>query len=131
MENKKKIYIKSICILFSFLLSTNSFATTVSDIDGSAFITKAELDSLKNSFQAQIDSYNNNVDSKIDNAIAGYLAGIKISKTSTGENYISRLGDVRFYSQSKTLNATSVDDIRYGYMVRAFGSISPIDVSQL
>ena len=121
----------ALCLIFAFLLSIESFAAVVSDNDGSAFITKAEFDSLKNNFQAQLDSFNNNIDSKIDNAIAGYLAGIKVEKTSSGENYISRLGGVRFYSQTKTLNTTSVDNIRYGYMVRAFGSLSPINVSQL
>ena len=53
----------------------------VSDNDGSAFITKAEFDSLKNNFQSQLDSYNSNIDNKIDAAIASYLAGIKVQKT--------------------------------------------------
>ena len=52
----------------------------VSDNDGSAFITKAEFDSLKNNFQSQIDQYNTSIDSKIDGAIASYLAGVKVSK---------------------------------------------------
>jgi hypothetical protein len=55
----------------------------VSDNDGSAFITKAEFDSLKNNFQSQIDQYNTNIDSKIDNAIASYLSGIKVTLTET------------------------------------------------
>ena len=55
----------------------------VSDNDGSAFITKAEFDSLKNNFQNQIDQYNTSIDSKIDGAIASYLAGIKVSKETT------------------------------------------------
>ena len=61
------------------LLNIESFAAVVSDNDGSAFITKAEFDSLKNDFQAQIDNYNTSIDSKIDGAIAAYLSGIKIS----------------------------------------------------
>ena len=56
----------------------NSFGAVVSDNDGSAFITKAEFDSLKNDFQSQIDQYNTSIDSKIDGAIASYLAGINI-----------------------------------------------------
>ena len=74
---------KALCLIFAFLLSINSFAAVVSDNDGSAFITKAEFDSLKNDFQSQLDSYNNSIDNKIDNAIASYLAGTKIEQTST------------------------------------------------
>lgn len=65
------------------LISIDRFAAVVSDNDGSAFITKAEFDSLKNNFQAQIDSYNTSIDSKIDGAIAAYLAGIRLSKKRT------------------------------------------------
>ena len=61
------------------LISIESFGAVVSDNDGSAFITKAEFDSLKNNFQAQIDNYNTSIDAKIDGAIAAYLAGIKTS----------------------------------------------------
>ena len=65
------------------LLSIESFGAIVSDNDGSAFITKAEFDSLKNDFQAQIDSYNTSIDNKIDGAIAAYLAGLKIESKSS------------------------------------------------
>ena len=61
-------------------MSIESFGAVVSDNDGSAFITKAEFDSLKNDFQSQIDQYNTSIDSKIDGAIASYLAGIKVEK---------------------------------------------------
>ena len=54
----------------------------VSDNDGSAFITKAEYDSLKNDFQAQINAYNTSIDAKIDNAIASYLAGVTVEAES-------------------------------------------------
>ena len=67
-------------LLLVLLLSIESFAAVVSDNDGSAFITKAEFDSLKNDFQAQIDNYNTSIDSKIDGAIAAYLAGITVQK---------------------------------------------------
>ena len=62
------------------LISIESFGAVVSDNDGSAFITKAEFDSLKNDFQAQINAYNTNIDSKIDEAISSYLSGIKVAK---------------------------------------------------
>ncbi len=72
--------IKRVLALFLvLLLSIENFAAVVSDNDGSAFITKAEFDSLKNSFQSQIDQYNTSIDSKIDGAIAAYLAGIRLT----------------------------------------------------
>ena len=82
-EKHKKIGKKALCLIFAFLFSINSFAAVVSDNDGSAFITKAEFDSLKNNFQSQIDSYNTNIDNKIDAAISAYLAGIKVERTTT------------------------------------------------
>ncbi len=74
---------KALCLIFAFLFSINSFAAVVSDNDGSAFITKAEFDSLKNNFQTQLDAYNSSIDNKIDNAIASYLAGITKEAVST------------------------------------------------
>ena len=73
----KKIFI----LIIYLLLTTYNYAAVVSDNDGSAFITKAEFDSLKNNFQSQIDQYNTSIDSKIDSAISQYLAGIKTEKT--------------------------------------------------
>ena len=78
--NRLKKFSKKIAVLLIVALSCNSFAAAVSDNDGSAFITKAEFDSLKNDFQSQIDNYNVNIDNKIDEAIASYLSGLKISK---------------------------------------------------
>ena len=63
------------------IFSIESFGAVVSDNDGSAFITKAEFDSLKNDFQNQIDQYNTSIDSKIDGAIAAYLSGINLANT--------------------------------------------------
>ena len=71
---------KGIIALNCVLICTLSFGAVVSDNDGSAFITKPEFDSLKNSFQAQLDLYNTSIDSKIDTAISLYLAGIKTTK---------------------------------------------------
>lgn len=56
-------------------------AAVVTDNDGRAFISKAEFDSLKNSFQAQLNSYNKGIDNKIAAAITLYLSGLKIQKT--------------------------------------------------
>ena len=71
-----------VALLLVLLLSIESFAAVVSDNDGSAFITKAEFDSLKNDFQSQVDQYNSSIDNKIDGAIASYLAGINMQKLS-------------------------------------------------
>ena len=68
-------------IFFVLILCLNCNAAAVSDNDGSAFITKAEFDSLKNSFQAQINTYNSSIDNKIDNAISSYVSGIKKDRT--------------------------------------------------
>ena len=83
IKNKRKVGKKALCLVFAFLLSINSFAAVVSDNDGSAFITKAEFDSLKNNFQSQLDAYNTSIDSKIDSAIASYLAGVDVGKSRT------------------------------------------------
>lgn len=72
------MYKRIILVLLIIICTMNNriFAAVVSDNDGSAFITKAEYDSLKNSFQAQLNSYNSSIDAKIDEAIASYLAGV-------------------------------------------------------
>ena len=76
------------------LLSIETFAAVVSDNDGSAFITKAEFDSLKNDFQSQIDQYNTSIDAKIDGAIAAYLAGIKMTKKTDVPLVVSNYDEI-------------------------------------
>ena len=88
MKKLIKILKKGIALILVIILSFNSFSAVVGDNDGSAFITKAEFDSLKSTFQAQIDQYNTSIDSKIDGAIAGYLAGIRLSKSEVLESLI-------------------------------------------
>ena len=105
---------KALCLIFAFLLSIESFGAVVSDNDGSAFVTKAEFEALKNNFAAQIDNYNTSIDSKIDGSIASYLAGIKLSKAP--ENYFIRikkaLGEVRFKNSVKsTSNVIATNEI--------------------
>ena len=83
----------------------------VSDNDGSAFITKAEFDSLKNNFQSQIDQYNTSIDSKIDGAIASYLAGIRTSKETSLNNLVENYKELYwlhdFSLVAKTQNFTN------------------------
>ena len=68
----------------------------MSDNDGSAFITKAEFDSLKNNFQSQIDQYNTSIDSKIDGAIASYLSGINIEKETIINDAVSNYDEMKW-----------------------------------
>ena len=74
--------------LIILLLCFNNFAAIVSDNDGSAFVTKAEFEALKENFAEQIDSYETSIDSKIDGAIAAYLDGLRFKKTIKVPNYI-------------------------------------------
>ena len=115
IKYKTKIWKKAISLIFVFLLSINSFAAAVSDNDGSAFITKAEFDSLKNNFQAQIDNYNSNIDNKIDGAIAAYLAGVKVETTEELESYLNKINNLAedFYLDS------SGNKVKYGYRCMA------------
>ena len=83
MSKGRRLIKRMTSLFLVLLLSIESFGAVVSDNDGSAFITKAEFDSLKNDFQAQIDNYNTSIDAKIDGAIAAYLAGIRTSQNVT------------------------------------------------
>ncbi|MBP3201158.1 MAG: hypothetical protein J6M39_05885 [Lachnospiraceae bacterium] len=89
MRKSTRIVKRLLALFLVVLMSINSFGAVVSDNDGSAFITKAEFDSLKNNFQAQIDQYNTSIDSKIDGAIASYLAGINVAKKTTKKIVLS------------------------------------------
>ena len=95
----KIIRIKGLLALFlvtAFCMTT--MGAVVSDNDGSAFITKAEFDSLKNNFQSQIDEYNTSIDSKIDGAIASYLAGLQATKVLEEKIVTSELFNIGFYT---------------------------------
>lgn len=104
-NQRKKVFIVILTIL---LMQSFGFAAAVSDNDGSAFITKAEFDSLKNNFQSQIDTYNTNIDNKIDTAIASYLAGISVSQDPSNmfDTVKAALGEVCFLNSVKTTNST-------------------------
>ena len=67
---------KLLALFLVVLMSIESIGAVVSDNDGPAFVTKAEFEALKKSFDEQIDNYNKSIDTKIDGAIAAYLAGI-------------------------------------------------------
>ena len=75
----------------------------VRDTDGSAFITKAEFDALKNSFQKQVDNYNTSIDAKIDGSIASYLAGVQISARETINTVAPKDTNIRMLKNSDEL----------------------------
>ena len=80
MVKEKMVFKKSFVILLIMILSFNSFAAIVSDHDGSAFVTKAEFETMKKDFKNQVKNYNDSIDSKIDGAIAAYLSGLQFAK---------------------------------------------------
>ena len=88
-----------ICLLL--IICMNSFAAVVSDNDGTAFITKAEFDSLKNSFQTELDEYNSRIDNKMDDAISGYLSGVKASKLTEIKPIVSNYADIMWQPNYK------------------------------
>ena len=100
MRKSTRIVKRTLALFLVVLMSINSFGAVVSDNDGSAFITKAEFDSLKNNFQSQIDQYNTSIDSKIDGAIASYLAGINLAKQQTKSIIYNDWTDVSMISGS-------------------------------
>ena len=107
---KRKYYnfYKVFIFLLVLLLNMNSIGAVVSDNDGSAFISKAEFDSLKTNFQSELDKKNSSISDKIDNAISSYLAGITFSQTPTDvfTRVKSALGEVRFLNSIKTTTST-------------------------
>ena len=122
---------KPLILLFVFLIGASNFAAVVSDNDGSAFVTKAEFDSLKANFKSQINKYNESIDKKIDGAIASYLSGVKLTHTYQATNYIAKMNIVRFYTITKTLNTSELTDIRRRWLVRAFGCASPVSTDHM
>lgn len=100
MGKNIRILKKLMSLFVIFTLSINVCAATVSDNDGSAFITKAEYDSLKNNFQTQLNNYYSNIDAKIDEAISNYLTGLIITTKYDLQSNINNLKDnLRIFSR--------------------------------
>lgn len=113
-----KIIIKKIfsLILLLIILSNVVLASAVSDNDGAAFITKAEFDSLKNTFQARLNEYNSGIDNKIESAISAYISGAKEEKTSNLTSILNKINQK--FVDSKTLNwPKSQLDMYYKYFI--------------
>lgn len=89
-----KLLKKIISLTLVLLFCAEGFAAVISENDGSAFVTKAEFDSLKNGFQSQLNKYNTTIDAKIDEAIASYISGIKVERTISDSIINSKWQDV-------------------------------------
>lgn len=76
-KNLKMLLIIALFFIYSAILN---YAAIISDNDGSAFVTKAEFEGLKKSFDEQINNYNLSIDRKIDGSIASYIAGLNLRK---------------------------------------------------
>ena len=114
MRKSTKIFKKYIASFLIVLMSIESLGAIVSDNDGSAFVTKAEFETLKSNFSKQIDDYNTSIDSKIDGAIASYLSGINVLKMENITPFLS--GPVYAFEASNTATGR----IRYVYNPPAF-----------
>lgn len=126
---KKKLVKIILCLLLTLSFVISSFAAAVSDNDGSAFITKAEFDSLKNSFQSQIDQYNTSIDNKIDEAIASYLAGVKVDLVTSLVNMVSAASaqsadNVKFTKWRAPQTSRFADDVTAAYHVMVARGLS-------
>ncbi len=110
----KKNLKKFLYLLFVVMVPFYSFCAVISDNDGSAFITKAEFDSLKNNFQSQIDQYNNSIDNKIDNAIASYLAGITVESKQNIDSILWNANQIKkvYFSDVWAVPTTLIGDKR-------------------
>ena len=114
MRKSTSLLKRLVSLFLVVLISINTYAAIVGDNDGAAFVTKAEFDSLRNTFDAQINQYNSSIDNKIDGAIGSYLAGVKTNdkpyimlndiKGSVGR-------DLRF--QNNIVNGISSNTTRY------------------
>lgn len=79
--NKFVRFSKRLLALFIVaILNINTYATTTSN-DGSAFVTKAEFDTLINNFNKQMNIYQADLNAKIDNSIASYIGGLSGTTT--------------------------------------------------
>ena len=91
-KEKGNIFKTIVSMMICVSVITNTNAAIVSDNDGSAFVTKAEYDSLKSEFQSTLNSYNRNIDTTIDSAISSYLEGANSGKEITMSALIDKDG---------------------------------------
>lgn len=92
-NNLKKFTSIFVIITFGAL---NSFAAVVSDNDGASFITKAEFDSLNNTFQAALNEFNTGIDNKLSGAINSYISGVKQETEEVIKPLVTNYKDIKW-----------------------------------
>lgn len=119
-----KLLIKRIilCSTFIVIVSYRILASVVSDSDGSAFVTKAEFETLKNDFDEQINKYNASIDNKIDGAIASYLDGIDINNKYKLENKYKLINPT--WMKNKRFNKSKKGNKYVKYMSITFATMN-------
>lgn len=123
MCERNTMYIKNkfkkaliLYIVLALVLITNIIrAAVVSDNDGSAFVTKAEFETLKDDFAKQVENYNLSIDGKIDGAIASYLAGLRLANFVDWEwlfdNYYER--EMKTFKPNAVANIQPIIDLTW------------------
>ena len=111
----KRIF-SALLMLIVLSMHVNLYAAIVSDNDGSAFVTKSEFETLKQSFNAQITNYNNSIDKKIDGAISSYLAGISLNKP-VSQDIINKSWDEVSSINGVLTNTYKVPDVNLQFML--------------
>ena len=111
----KKIYKMSkriVALFMILLLCTNTYATS-SSFDGTAFVTKAEFDSLVANFNDQMNVYQSGLNAKIDNAVTSYIAGLSTETYIDQDKLINNLSNkYKFTNEWKLWSGT--DDCQLG-----------------
>ena len=86
MKKFSKVGKRVMALFIVALMNINTYATQSSN-DGSAFVTKAEFDTLMKNFNENMNIYQADLNAKIDAAIAGYISGLS-GETSVGQRSI-------------------------------------------
>ena len=111
---------KNLIIVFVIILNSMSSFAAVGANDGSAFITKAEFDSIVNTFNEQMDGYEKGLETKIDGAIANYLASFDDHETLTLKPHF-----IKVTGEKLNITCRKWDEFPYGYLTPKFtGAVS-------
>ena len=111
---------KNLIIVCVIILNSMSSFAAVGANDGSAFITKAEFDSIVNTFNEQMDGYEKGLETKIDGAIANYLASFDDHETLTLKPHF-----IKVTGESLNITCRKWDEFAYGYLTPKFtGAVS-------
>ena len=112
MKKIYKISRRLVAMFMVLLICTNSYATSAS-FDGTAFVTKAEFDSLVANFNEQMNVYQSGLNAKIDNAVASYIGGLSTETYIEQDRLINKLSDKYKFTKEWKLWSGS-DDCQLG-----------------